>query len=491
MRSLSGSLLALALILTLSMAHAQTAPPAATPAAPAAPAAPAVQTTPPGAPAGPAAPAAPRRPAPVQPTFPVPPALKGTVSFACGPAKMGATSLFANTLYSESSAGWDLKTAPKVENGTCSSDKPFFFSIPVPEGNYRVQILFGGSADTVVTVRAEARRLMLEKVAVKAHGTLEKVFDVNVRVPEYLNPDGTPSRVRLKQREFGNLNWDNKLTLEFNGTNPSFHAFSITPLTGSFVDTVVYLAGDSTMVDQDTDPWASWGQQLPRFFRPGVVIANNAESGETSASFQGELRFAKVMSVIKPGDYFFMQFNHNDQKPGAVPLDRYKEILTSFVTQVRAKGAVPVIVTAQHRRSFDATGHITNSLGDYPDAARKVAADTHTYLIDLTAMSEVLFNAMGDEGSKHAFMYFPANSLPGQTREYADNTHFNSYGAYELARCIVKGIRQNKMAIAAFLDPTVPDIDPAKPDPFDKFSLPATPMQTQEDPTKIPQANLQ
>ncbi len=478
MRSFTGTLLALALL--LPVARAQTAPSAAPPAPPAT------------APTGPAAPAAARRAAPPQqPTFAVPPALKGTVTFACGQGKNGATSLFAATLYSETSAGWDLKTAPKVENGTCSSDKPFFFSIPVPEGNYRVKVLFGGPADTVVTVRAETRLLMLEKVAVKANATLEKDFDVNVRVPEFLNPDGTPNRVRLKQREFGypNLDWDNKLTLEFNGTSPSFHAFSITPL-ASYADPVVYLGGDSTMVDQDSEPWASWGQQLPRFFLPGVVIANNAESGETSASFQGEQRFAKIMSVIKPGDFFFMQFNHNDQKPGAVPLDKYKEILTSFVTQVRAKNAVPVIVTAQHRRSFDASGHITNSLGDYPDAARQVAADTHAYLIDLTAMSKVLFEAMGDEGSKHAFMYFPANTFPGQTREYADNTHFNGYGAYELARCIVNGIRENKMYIAAHIDPSVPVFDPAKPDPFATFYLPPTPSQRKEDPTQIPQADL-
>jgi lysophospholipase L1-like esterase len=467
MRSFTGPLLALALI--LPVARAQTAPSAAPPVPPA---------------AAPASPAAPQ-----QPTFAVPPALKGTVTFACGQGKNGGRSLFADTLYSETSAGWDLKTAPKVDNGTCSSDKPFFFSIPVPEGNYRVKILFGGPAETVVTVRAEARRLMLEKVAVKANGTLERIFDVNVRVPEFLNPDGTANRVRLKQREFGNLDWDNKLTLEFNGANPSFHAFSITPIE-SHDDVVVYLAGDSTMVDQDSEPWASWGQQLPRFFLPGVVIANNAESGETSASFQGELRFAKIMSVIKTGDFFFMQFNHNDQKPGAVPLDKYKEILTSFVTQVRAKNAIPVIVTAQHRRSFDATGHITNSLGDYPAAARQVAADTHTYLIDLTAMSEVLFNAMGDEGSKHAFMYFPANTFPGQNNAYADNTHFNGYGAYELARCIVNGIRENKMYIAAHIDPTVPNLDPAKPDPFATFSLPQTPSQRKEDPTQIPQADL-
>jgi lysophospholipase L1-like esterase len=197
------------------------------------------------------------------------------------------------------------------------------------------------------------------------------------------------------------------------------------------------------------------------------------------------------MSVIKPGDYFFMQFNHNDQKPGAVPLDRYKEILTSFVTQVRAKGATPVIVTAQHRRTFDASGHITNSLGDYPQAARDVAAANKVLLIDLTSMSEVLFNALGAEGSKHAFMYFPAHTFPGQNAAYADDTHFNGYGAYELARCIVKGIRENKLPFSPLVDPTVPEFDPAKPDPFDKFFLPLTPPQTQEDPTKIPQANLQ
>jgi lysophospholipase L1-like esterase len=413
--------------------------------------------------------------------------LKTDVTYACGPAKLGGTSLNANSVYSESAAGWDLKTAPRIANGVCSSDKPYFFSIAVPEGNYRVEVLLGGTADSVVTVRAEARRLMLENIAIKANKTALRLFDVNVRVADFKNPDGTPNKVHLKPREYGNLNWDNKLTLEFNGTNPSFRAITITPLVGIHTESVVYLAGDSTMVDQDSTPWASWGQQLPRFFLPGVVFANNAESGETSASFLSEQRFAKVMSVIKPGDFFIMQFNHNDQKPGAVPLDRYKQILTDFVTQVRAHGGVPVIVTAQHRRSFDADGHITNSLGDYPQAARDVAAANHVPLIDLTAMSKVLFEAMGPEGSKNAFMYYPANTFPGQTNTYADNTHFNSYGAYELARCVVKGIRENKLAFSLVIDSAVPEFDPAKPDPFSTFSLPDTPILRDEDVTKIPQ----
>jgi lysophospholipase L1-like esterase len=457
MRSLPISLLAIAL--TVTFAHAQSAPPATT-AAPAAPGA--------AAPAAPGAPGAPRAARPPtfsatpQPVFPIPPALSGPVTFNCGAAKKGTSALTASSVYSESAAGWDIKTTPKVEGGICSSDKPFYFSMALPEGNYRVTVAFGGNEESVNTVRTEARRLTLEAVAVKAKATLTKSFDVNTRVAEFNNPDGTPNKVRLKSREYGNLNWDNKLTIEFNGTNPSFHSIEITPLVGAKAEPVVYLAGDSTMVDQDVDPAGSWGQALPRFFLPGIVIANHAESGETSASFQGELRFPKIMSVIKPGDYFFMQFNHNDQKAGAVTLERYKQILTDFAKQVRTKGAIPVIVTAQHRRTFDASGHITNSLADYPQAARDVAAANNIALIDLTAMSKVLYEAEGPEGAKHLF-------------NGTDITHFNNYGAYELARCVVHGIREAKLPIAKFLDPTVPDFDPAKFDPFEKFTLPGSP----------------
>ena len=129
-------------------------------------------------------------------------------------------------------------------------------------------------------------------------------------------------RVKLKPREVGSLDWDSKLTLEFNGEHPGFRSIEIKPIR----ETTIYLAGDSTVVDQDVEPWAAWGQMLPRFFRPGVVIANHAESGETIRSFEGERRFAKVMSLIQPGDYLFMQFGHNDQKPNAVSVGRLQGV---------------------------------------------------------------------------------------------------------------------------------------------------------------------
>jgi lysophospholipase L1-like esterase len=429
--------------------------------------------------------------APIVPTV-VPPALAGPVTYTCGAARKGATALTATTLFTDTSAGWDLKTAPEVANGICSTtaaDKPFFFSIPVPPGNYRITMQLGGKDASTITVRAEARRLYVQTLPVTAGKTVSRVIDVNVRIPEFTKPDGTQGRVRLKQREIGNLDWDPKLTLEFNGVNPAFHTLTIEPLAGAKAEPTVYLAGDSTMVDQDVEPWASWGQQLPRFFLPGVTVVNDAESGESAASFLGEQRFAQIMSLIKPGDYFFVQFAHNDQKvPNGLP--SYIRIMTDFVTQVRAKGATPIIVTAQNRNSFDAEGHIKDTLAGYPQASRQIAKDTNTALIDLNDMSKTMFEAMGPEGTNHAFMNFKAGSYPGVERDIADSTHFNNFGAYELAQCITHGIREDKLPIAKFLDPSARDFDPAKPDVFAEFHLPYTPPAKKEDVTQIPQANL-
>jgi lysophospholipase L1-like esterase len=403
-------------------------------------------------------------------------------TFVCGKSHTGATLLTAGSIYSATAPGFDLQTLPQIDSRSCSSEKPFFFSVALPEGSYRVTVKLGGAQPSTTTIWAEARRLMLEKVAVKADGSVTRKFDVNVRVPAIA---GDVSRtVHLKPREVGNLNWDTKLTLEFNGDHPSFRELRIEPIQ----ETTIYLAGDSTVVDQDVEPWAAWGQMLPRFFRPGVVVANHAESGETTRSFVTEQRLAKVMSLIKPGDYLFIQFAHNDQKPNAVSLDDYRKLLADFIAQARARGATPVLVTSMNRRTFDAEGKITNSLAGYPGTMREVAAQQHAALIDLNAMSKALFEALGPEGTLRAFMHYPAKSFPNQSEAISDDTHFNGYGAYELARCVVHGIRQAKLPLRKFLTNDLSDFNPAAPDSVDTFSLPATPIPPKTaNVTKIPQ----
>ena len=288
-------------------------------------------------------------------------------------------------------------------------------------------------------------------------------FTVNIRTPKI----ASGGQVRLKPRELGVLHWDDKLTLEFNNARPSVAALEITRVNKAIT---VYLMGDSTVTDQTREPWNSWGQMLPRFFKPGVAVANHAESGESLRSSLGERRLDKVMSAIQAGDYLFIQFGHNDQKEkgeGVGAFTTYKADLKRYVSEARKHGAIPVLVTPMNRRTFDAEGKIANSLGDYPEAVRQAAKEENVALIDLNAMSKPFYEALGPEGSKKAFV---------------DNTHHNSYGSYELAKCIVEGIKANKLGIARFLVRDVPPFDPAHPDPVDSFEVPPSPQTTPRPP---------
>jgi len=272
--------------------------------------------------------------------------------------------------------------------------------------------------------------------------------------------------VRRKPREVGSATWDDRLTLEFGGEHPSVREITIAP---AHDPVTVYLAGNSTVVDQAVEPWAAWGQMIPRFFQPGsVVIANHAESGETLKAFIGEHRLAKVLTTLKRGDYLFVEFAHNDQKAGSShvePFTTYKEYLGKFIDEAQSRGATPVLVTSMHRRTFDSTGHIVNTLGDYPAAMRQLAEERHVALIDLNAMSKLFYEALGPVQSLKAFVHYPAGTYPGQATELKDDTHFNNYGAYELARMIVEGLRASGLPLSRFLLPGIAPFDPSHPDP--------------------------
>lgn len=272
------------------------------------------------------------------------------------------------------------------------------------------------------------------------------------------------------------LNWDSRLTLEFAGSEPSVRSIRIVPADPR--TPTVYLAGDSTVVDQDNEPWAAWGQMIPAFFGPGVAIANHAESGETIRSFESERRFEKIFSTLKAGDYLLLEFAHNDQKPGSgyVPIDVYESLLRKYIALAREKGATPVLVTSMNRRTFDSEARVTNTLAPYPETMRKVAASEHVSLIDLNAMSKILYEAVGEPNSRSLFVYADAGSYPGQTEALHDDTHFNGYGAYELARCVVLGLQQLALPLASQLrDPAV-RFDPTHPDAPASVVLPQDPF---------------
>ncbi len=406
---------------------------------------------------------------------------KTSYQFTFGPGKTapGTTQLLPMTTYtSERGYGFEPGAAVTRTNRGIVSDTPFLFSVALPEGNYTVTVTLGNpTAASETTVKAEARRLMLQDIKTSPGQTVTRTFTVNVRTPQIAGG----GVVHLKPREIGTPDWDNKLTLEFNGTYPSLDALTIAPAPDAVT---VYLLGDSTVTDQPDEPWASWGQMLPRFFTAGVAVANHAESGESLRSSLGTGRLDKVLSTIEPGDYLFIQYGHNDQKehgPGVGAFTTYKADLKHYVDEAKKRGALPILVTSMNRRRFDAADKLVPTLGDYPEAVRQAAKEENVPLIDLNAMSKTLFEALGPQGTLNAFVHYPANSFPGQTAELKDDTHFNSYGAYELARCIVEGIKADKLGLTKFLT-DAPPFDPAHPDPVTDFHLPASPAASSERP---------
>ena len=96
---------------------------------------------------------------------------------------------------------------------------------------------------------------------------------------------------------------------------------------------------------------------------------------------------------------------------------------------------------------------------------RQTAVEEKVPLIDLNAMSKLFYEALGPEKSRLAF-------------KEGDGTHHNNYGSYELAKCIVEGIKANKLGIVKYLLNDTPAFNPSRPDPVEYFRLPASPHTT-------------
>ncbi len=395
--------------------------------------------------------------------------------FGPGPVAAGAVQVVAETAYTrERGYGFvettgvtclDRGTSDAAARDFCTSSTPFRFAVDLPEGNYKVTLTLGDAREeSLTTVRAESRRLMLERVSTAPGAVATRTFVVNTR-DAHLAAGGY---VALKSREVGAAHWDGSLTLEFGDRRPAVAAVEIAPAPQA---TTVFLAGDSTVTDQTAEPYSSWGQMLPRYFGPGIAVANHAESGESLRSFIAERRLEKIFDLARPGDYLFLKFAHNDQKLGSDTAP-YQALLHAVVSEARERGLVPVFVTSMQRRRFDSRGAVVNTLEGFPDAMRSVARAEGVALIDLDGMSRRFYEALGPEGSKRAFVHYPAKTFPGQAAELKDDTHFNAYGAYELARAVVEGIRSAGLGLASHLAPDAAPFDPARPDPPDAFSMP-------------------
>ena len=362
----------------------------------------------------------------------------------------------------EKGYGYDFQDVPGS-----GSKEPFFFSVDLPDGNYLVTAVIGSKKEAgETTLRGESRRLFFENVPTKKGEYKTCKFVVNKYSTE-IREGNEIKNIKIGGRN--KRNWDNKLTLEFNGESPQLAYLIIEK-----IDDIptIFITGDSTVTDYDVEPYASWGQMIPRFFNERVSFANYAESGARLDSFKERGRLEKILSEVKPGDWVFIEFGHNDQKlqgPGKGAYYFYMTQLKEYLDEARSRGAYPVLLTPTCRRFFDDEGHIIPTHEDYPDAMRFIAQRENVPLIDLQEMTRTLYETLGEEGSKHAFVQYPAGTYPGQKDDLKDNTHFNPYGAYEIAKCVVEGIKQLDLPLTQYIRNDYDGYNPSVPDSLVSF----------------------
>lgn len=217
----------------------------------------------------------------------------------------------------------------------------------------------------------------------------------------------------------------------------------------------IFLIGDSTMANKplEDNPERGWGQLFPQYFTNEVEIKNYAVNGRSTKSFIKESRWDSVLNQLQDGDYVMIQFGHNDSKVDdstryAAPQTTYRENLIRFVTEARAKGAKPILLTPVMRRKFDSKGIFVDQHGEYPGVVKDVAQKLKVPLIDLHKSSEALIVKEGVENSKRLFLNIPPNHFSKYKGKENDNTHFSEYGASLVASLVCQGIRDLKLPLA-------------------------------------------
>lgn len=217
----------------------------------------------------------------------------------------------------------------------------------------------------------------------------------------------------------------------------------------------IYTIGDSTMANKDTtnnNPERGWGQVLAKFFDDQVVVENRAKNGRSSKSFLTERLWQDVCLTLKPGDYVFIQFGHNDSKPDTArhtePRTTYRANLIRYISDTQAKGAYPVLFTSIVRRKFNAAGELEDTHGEYLVVVRELAKEMNIPLIDMEQESRKLVERLGPEASKKLYMWIE----PGVYEKYPDglkdDTHLNEDGALQMAKIAVTKMKELNLPIA-------------------------------------------
>lgn len=258
----------------------------------------------------------------------------------------------------------------------------------------------------------------------------------------------------------------------------------------------VWIAGDSTAAryTESRRPETGWAEAFNEDYAAlaGITVQNGtingvggvsgtgAIGGQSSKSYVDQGRLEKILENAQAGDYLFIQFGHNDSADEEYrhtePDTTYKEYITTFVTEARKHGVIPVIFTSIARGRYTGANGAFNgdthaNLDKYANAAKEIAALYHVPMVDLhKKTSDVLRQLNADEAKKY-FLCLQActaasddgcvNVINGEKNHALwcanypegteDRTHLNQYGAQWVAGLAAQGLQEIKLPLANLL----------------------------------------
>jgi lysophospholipase L1-like esterase len=302
----------------------------------------------------------------------------------------------------------------------CTGSNPIKCTIPVPaNGNYNVTVELGSAqAASTSQVEAELSRIVVPSVKLEAGVYSQQTFSVNVRAEDHDDYDA-PGK---------------ELNILINGAAPALHGLGYA---AANIPTL-FVVGDSTVCDA-TGSQRGWAQEFSQFLKPGLAVANYADSGDTAGTLYG--KFASRGAVLKEGDYLFIQFGHNDQKSQA-GIDSYKTNLMKFITDARSAKATPILFSPVARRAYLDDRNKPTTLADpgfegLDQQARELAAAEQVAFVDLTKLA-IEYYATVD-----------ASTLFASSSEIA---HFNVTGATAVSKLVAGALKAGTTPVTAITD---------------------------------------
>ncbi|MEJ7691506.1 rhamnogalacturonan acetylesterase [Daejeonella sp.] len=228
----------------------------------------------------------------------------------------------------------------------------------------------------------------------------------------------------------------------------------------------IFSIGDSTMADYnierlstefegDNYPLRGWMMMMPQFFNDHVTIHNSAASGRSSKSFRTQGFWKKVIEKIKPGDYVFIQFGHNDAKIDSLrytePRTSFRQNIINYVNEAKTKGAFPVLFTSVVRRNFDSNGSLVDTHGEYVTVIRDLAREMQIPLVDLNKKSAELVQKLGPEESKKLYLWIEPGLFKKLPEGKKDDTHFSIFGATKIAQLATQSFQELGLPVGKYL----------------------------------------